>query len=265
MLTNKLAISNKFSEILEMTLIKFRLAWYVIEKCILGSRGIRLRLHLALAEERKVNPSVLVIAAFLSVVLIGPGKAKADLIVNGGFETPVLTPGQSQTLSAGDSSMAPWVLTAGSVDVVQNGYWPANQGNNSIDLNGVSPGTIQQTFATNPGVTYALTFAYACNADVVDVDHSLFTGIGHVTVSGASTLLDTTVSHSGSSRANMSYQIYSGNFVANSSSTTLQFQDASNAGTHGLVLDSVSVNSVPEPSTLALLAAVPLLRRRRRS
>jgi choice-of-anchor C domain-containing protein len=211
-----------------------------------------------------VKFSVLVIAALSGVIVIGSGKAKADLMLNGGFETPALTQGQSKTLSASDPSMAPWVIAAGSVDVVQNGYWPAYQGNNSIDLNGVSPATIQQTFATNPGTTYVLTFAYACNADVVDVDHSVFTGIGHLTITGASTLLDTTVSHSGSSRANMNYEIFSGNFVANSSSTTLQFQDVSNSGNHGLVLDNVSVNSVPEPSTLALLAAVPLLWRGRR-
>ena len=209
---------------------------------------------------------VLVIAVLASAVLIGAGKAKAALIVNGGFETPVLAAGQSKTLSTGDSSMAPWVITAGSIDVVQSGYWPAYEGSNSIDLNGVSAGTIRQTFATIPGTTYALTFAYACNADVVDVNHSVFTGIGHVTVTGASTLLDTTVSHSGSSRANMNYQIYSGNFVADSSSTTLQFQDVSNdPGMHGVVIDNVSVNSVPEPQTLALLAGASLLRRRRRS
>ena len=185
-----------------------------------------------------------VLVASSVILFLGWGSAGANSIVNGGFETPVLAAGQSLTLSAGDSSMAPWAITAGSVDVVRNGYWPAYEGNNSIDLSGISSGTISQAFATTPGAEYALRFAYACNADAVDVLHEVFTATGHVTITGAAAVLDTTVSHSGSSRDDMGYQLYSGLFRADSSLATLQFQDASNFGTHGLVLDDVSVSSI---------------------
>ena len=187
---------------------------------------------------------VLTVAAVSVVLFAGWGSASTNLIENGGFETPVLAPGEGRTLAAGDSSMAPWVITAGSVDVIQNGYWPAYKGINSIDLAGVASGTISQPFATTPRAEYALSFAYASNADAVDVLHQAFTASGHVTVTGAATVLDATVSHSGSSRADMGYQLYRGLFAADSSSATLQFQDVSNFDTHGLVLDEVSVSSV---------------------
>lgn len=202
-----------------------------------------------------MKSGILIVAALSWVLFVACGSAEANLFGNGGFETPALPPAESRTLSAGDSSMAPWVINAGSIDVVQNGYWPAYEGSNSIDLSGTSSGTISQTFATTPGAQYALSFAYASNADAVDVLHQTFTASGHVTITGAATLLDTTVSHAGSSRMDMGYQFYSAVFTADSSSATLQFQDVSNFGTHGLVLDAVSVGSVPEPSTIVLLGA----------
>jgi choice-of-anchor C domain-containing protein len=195
------------------------------------------------------------LAATLLLGWITP--AQANLIGNGGFEQPTAPPGGFVTLFAGNPAMAPWVIVAGSVDVVHTAYWPAFEGNQSLDLDGNTPGTIQQTFATTPGVQYTLTFAYANNAD-----QSALVRTANVQVTGAGTLLSQNISHTGSTRANMNYTLFSADFTANSANTTLRFTSTDEpTSPFGVVLDAVSVEVVPEPSTLVLcgLGALGLL------
>jgi hypothetical protein len=71
-------------------------------------------------------------------------------------------------------------------------------------------------------------------------------------VTGAGTLLNQDVSHNTSTFANMDYTLFSGNFVADSATATLQFSAVTNSG-FGIALDAVSVTAVPEPASLALL------------
>ena len=93
-----------------------------------------------------------------------PSPAGADpvnLIQNGSFET-VTTPTTSfLPVSAGDSStISNWTVVTpsiypgggGSVDLVANGYWNAEDGNYSIDLAGTSgvPGGLYQNVAHDP-------------------------------------------------------------------------------------------------------------------
>src|SRR3954462_9997949 len=84
----------------------------------------------------------------------------ANLLVNGGFEQPqVPTGSDSLTISfESPAQLAGWSV-AGTVDVVR-GSWQPSEGAQSLDLNGFSPGTIVQSFATTPGVRYRLSFAY---------------------------------------------------------------------------------------------------------
>src|SRR5262249_37713676 len=142
--------------------------------------------------------------------------------------------------NAGDNTtMAPWAVLSGSVDVVNNGFWAAYQGANSLDLAGSTGngGHIAQTFPTSAGATYVLSFAYANNTYVDSAD---------VLATGKGTLLHTSVTHSGSTYANMNYVLFSQSFVADSSSATLQFTETNiysggNNGNYGIVLDDVSV------------------------
>jgi hypothetical protein len=202
--------------------------------------------------ERKdaaVKPT-LSILVLLALLLGGPGQARADLIVNGSFEIPstsfftILPPipaGFGWTIPAGDVDVDLTLAAFGdsAVDGVQN-----------LDLDGTVPGTLQQTFPTTPGQTYALSFAFSNNP---------FGTIGsaRVDVLGNTTLLSATVSHSnaGFGPGGLNWLTFNGLFVADSPFTTLRFTslDASNSST-GLLLDAVSVNAVPEPTTLALFA-----------
>jgi len=83
----------------------------------------------------------------------------------------------------------------------------------------------------------------------------------NVLVTGSTTLVNQNVTHTGSLFTNMNYTLYSGNFVANSQTTKLQFEALTNSG-FGIALDAVSVNlagtrppTVPEPSSVVLLGS----------
>lgn len=110
---------------------------------------------------------LLSVAGAFACLVMSP--ARADLITNGGFETPITS--NFTDLTAG--SQPPgfgWVITSGGVDVVSAGpssdfASTAFEGSQFLDLDGFTPGAIAQTFATIPGSIYLLNFAYANNPD----------------------------------------------------------------------------------------------------
>lgn len=192
----------------------------------------------------------------LLLLLAASANCRAGLIINGGFESPAAaSPFETMT----GSQLTGWTVTSGSVDLI-NGYWPASEGQQSIDLAGSTRdgGTIEQAFATTPGASYVLTFDYANNIDVS-------TATANVSVFGASAaaLLDQGLSHSGSGKAAMGYTAFSAVFTADSSLTTLRFTstgpDPVVNGSNGVALDNVAVvQAVPAPPTALLLAPAAL-------
>ena len=82
-----------------------------------------------------------------------PASRRAPYVDNGfGFEQ----------LNAGDTSLDGWTVEAGSVDWVGT-YWPAQDGSMSIDMSGLEPGTLSQTFATTIGSNYTVSFYLSGN------------------------------------------------------------------------------------------------------
>ena len=67
-----------------------------------------------------------------------------------------------EQLNAGDTSLDGWTVEAGSVDWVGT-YWPAQDGSMSIDMSGLNPGTLSQTFATTIGSNYTVSFYLSGN------------------------------------------------------------------------------------------------------
>jgi choice-of-anchor C domain-containing protein len=194
----------------------------------------------------------------LALTLSGVEQAHAGLISNGGFEAPnVTSSGHIATIGVG-TGLPGWTVTQGSVDVVDGNFWPAFAGSQSLDLDGASPGTIRQNFATVAGQTYTLTFEYANNpGSVASATVSVF--------DGAVTLLaPQTISHSGSSGSSLSamnWTLFSTTFTADGTTATLQFHSLDASGNQGIALDAVDVNpsaappppSAPEPASLSLL------------
>jgi len=90
------------------------------------------------------------------------GALLANLLINGGFEQPVVLAGAFfRTLGVGIAELTGWTIAAGNLDVVNN--QPSAEGTQSLDLNGTNPAVLRQEFATTPGARYRLSFAYANN------------------------------------------------------------------------------------------------------
>ena len=173
--------------------------------------------------------------------------AQAALIVNGGFESPVIAANNYYTFSSeSDPALPGWTVISGDVDVnSSNGFGTPFSGAQWLDLSGNVRGSIAQSFATTPGASYQLSFAYANNVHASSAMATM-----SVLGAGINPLLTADLYHVGSVIGNMNYYTYSSSFVANSSLTTLQFAaDFPNTGS-GLALDAISV--VPEPSGLEL-------------
>jgi choice-of-anchor C domain-containing protein len=177
------------------------------------------------------------------------------LLPDGDFEMLRIDPlTKARTLRAGNPVLAPWRITSGSVNVQT--YWPAAEGTHTLDLNGVSLGSIEQSFATIPGQAYQLAFDYGNNPDA-----RARTAGATVTVTGAGTRLSQQIAHAGSRPLRMRYTRFSGTFLADSATTTLRFASTT-PGAFGIVLDAVAVTAVPgvadtTPPVIQLTTAAP--------
>src|SRR5262245_23701329 len=116
-----------------------------------------------------------VVLAAVAVFLAGPaGHAKAELIVNGSFEDPVLAPGAFALFTPGQTLGGAWAVLGNpgtNIALSQTLYgepfnntsrFNAQDGFNSIDLTGSfnqgpSAG-VEQTVATISGQQYTLSF-----------------------------------------------------------------------------------------------------------
>ena len=206
---------------------------------------------------------------FALVISLLGSPSHANLIVNGSFENFIIGPndvnfgGFVRFFSPPpNTDIAGWTITGSNgghpnnVDHVNTSHYPAFSGaTESLDMEDDfnARGVISQSFATAPGDTYNLAFAYANNPDNGPGTVAMMNAL----VTGAGVLLSQNVSHSGSTAANMNYLLFSQDFVANSAFTTLQFSALTNSG-FGIALDAVSVETVvpgvPEPASAALLA-----------
>jgi len=221
---------------------------------------------------KKLLASLAIVFAFAAV------DARADLIVNGSFDSFVVTGAPLDADFGGfiryfgppnnptNTEITGWTISGqngsipNNVDLVHTSFYPSftgAPGSNSLDMEGAigASGVISQSFATTPGETYTLSFEYANNPQPGPGS----SGTMNVLVTGTGTLLTQNVTHTGSLFTNMNYTLFSQNFVANSATTKLQFEALTNSG-FGIALDAVSVNlagtpTVPEPSSVVLLGS----------
>ncbi|MGA2801073.1 MAG: choice-of-anchor C family protein [Verrucomicrobiota bacterium] len=190
----------------------------------------------------------IVAASTVGTMLLLPGSASANLVLDGGFEQGAVS-GPFQTYTA-VSTMGGWTVTAGSVDLIGN-YWQPAQGSQSVDMAGFyANGTIQQPInGLTAGAWYYFTFDMSGNPDGPPTIKTLDVTFGNTTQVFT---FDTT----GISHANMGWVLDSGWFQASGSSTVLSFTDASapladgSPTAFGAVIDNVSLNAVPEPTTI---------------
>jgi len=174
------------------------------------------------------------------------GTAHANLLTNGDFATGDLT-GWS---ASGDVLAIPESAYGGCCGTINYtpGAYVASFGAGNIPDNGV----LAQSFPTIVGVGYVMSFDYGA------VDFSLPQSVDVSIVSGAATL-DTSLTATGTNDFNTLFTMYSYNFTAEATTTTLTFTDTSSVtdNVDGLLelvsTDTAPTGEVPEPSSLALL------------
>lgn len=182
--------------------------------------------------------------AAATLLAISPAQAAVNLVSNGSFETGT-EPGTYATVGTGETTIADWSVTSGTVDYI-GGYWQAADGARSIDLAGNSYGTLSQAVNLVANQAYNLTFFLSANPDNSEFPRTVQVGVGGLTQN-----FDFTGSPN---RSDMGWQQQSYNFVATTTGSTLLSFKALNAGNfYGPALDNVSLSAVPEPSTWALM------------
>jgi uncharacterized protein DUF642/PEP-CTERM motif-containing protein len=192
-----------------------------------------------------------------------------NIVVNGGFETPVVTDFYFDTYSAGQSFTG-WTVGQGSVALYTDQYNPAlsdvpYQGNQALQLNTQGGnGSIYQDLVTTPGTTYELSIAFASNP--------FASGSGSMDVAWGSATVASLSAAPSHDFTNLGWVVESYTVTATQGITRLEFSNTTSVAGVGLPqIDAVIVSAVPEPSSLVMgfigmtaLGGVVLVRRRSR-
>jgi Protein of unknown function (DUF642)/PEP-CTERM motif len=203
------------------------------------------------------------------------GAAWANIVVDGSFENPVIPSTFYENYGAetnptnygGTSFDSAWVIATNNVDIVSN--LPGSSftapttdgGHQYLDLVGYgSTGEIYQMLNTVVGQKYQLSFSFGNNPGSSPAEAQL-------TVTGSPGINDL-LSHTLSTPSNIGWATYTATFVADSTSTKLDFNETLGGNNAGVLLDAINVAPVPEPSTWAMMilgfASVGVLAYRRR-
>jgi hypothetical protein len=188
----------------------------------------------------------------LSVLITGVGLTASahasNIVVDGGFESA----GGGNVYFAGQSiDGGAWTVTQGAIYIDTQDPWVFD-GNNSANLSFANlyvPNTLSQTLTTVVGQHYELTFfanADTPNSFSFDENGNAVAGIP-----------DSIIQNGFPNTTNSAlFTEYSGEFVAGSTTTTLDFTSTGNppigSPNGSVMIDDVSLQPVPEPGTIAL-------------
>jgi choice-of-anchor C domain-containing protein len=187
-----------------------------------------------------------VCAVALSVAALAPAAqartanpGTTPLVANGGFETPAIPANAFIRYGVG-STIGPWRVTEGNVDLTGANFWQTADGRQSLDLEGSESGRIEQQIAIRIGGCYTVTFALAGNPDGGPMIKRGFARVSQQTIGHPTVQKNFVYNTTGKTRANMGYVAERFRFRALASTATLTFASTTGGG-YGPVVDAVSV------------------------
>jgi hypothetical protein len=187
--------------------------------------------------------------ATAAIALSAP--AFAVTVVNGSFENPSIVGSHFDTYTTA-STLPGWTVEYGSVDLVKFNPttvqgWSAQDGSQSVDLNGNTRGAISQVLtgftANSP---YQLSYWYSATT-VGGAKVSLTYLDGTSGTNGFTSTIDAT--------ANTGWTQQILNFTPTTTNVKLTFDSLVYSGPLGMAIDNVNVALVPEPHEWAMMLA----------
>jgi hypothetical protein len=193
----------------------------------------------------KLNPgklmSLLKKLAVSSFLFLMGTAAHANLIVNGSFEANNVGSGKIST----PTSIQGWTVGANRLELRNNYAGTAYDGRIFAELDVAANSSISQIINTVIGKTYEVSFAYSPRAGFDSATNTINLSLNNTLVLSAG--------GSGIGNTGNAWTIQSFNFVASSLNTLVTFAAGGTSDGVGASLDAVSVNAVPEPTSIALL------------
>lgn len=199
---------------------------------------------------RFVGRSCVVVGAIAFATLSESASAQ-DLVVDGEFLVPLTSTTALQTFPVG-SNIGAWKVATGAVDVFKKGgtfLLDSTHLGNAVDLAGGSAGTISQTFETEVGTTYKVSFEYAGN----------FSDAGSKSMTmilGTTTKVYSLVKPTGWSFSNLQWKSASFDYTATSTLTKMVLRSTSLSQSAGIMVTKIKLMA-PPPGPLSSVK-VPL-------
>jgi choice-of-anchor C domain-containing protein len=196
--------------------------------------------------ETTMNAKLFGAVAVLVAALAAPNVASAGVnyVGDGDFSLP--WGGGTFTTYAGGSTIGPWSVIGGSVDLI-GGYWQSpTPGGGSVDLDGLHPGGVSQWLDLTAG-SYRLSFYLSGNPDGGYPTKTVDVSIGAI----EDPLF--TYTTGANSHTDMNYVWETLSFTTGGPTTLTFASEDAFSSPYGPVIGGVAVTAVPEPSTWAMM------------
>ena len=180
------------------------------------------------------------ITCAMSFGVLATPSTFANIIINGGFETPAIPNGTWRNVNP-NIDAPNWKQSFGSgIDVVNHllGLGLPYEGQNFIELDTSESSGIYQDVPTTSGQSYTLKFAVSPRPKIPAADHKL-----RVLWNGS--ILDNLSAGAGGNTT--SWKVYSYTVIGSAGTTRLEFKDTGPSNSFGMFLDAVSLEKKDPP------------------